>query len=403
MMTGMLLILTFLGYGPWELTGPEGGHVKSPIQSPQNAAELWTMAGTSPVTIVHSTDAGLHWTPISRITTSSAYDMAITQTGTLVVSGYGAVWVSKDGGKSWAQHTHYGTSFKDIVAHPTNGNELFATGYKYIGGKSKLIFLHSTNGGVSFSTKVIDCISGDNVYGYYIAVSHSSPSNILIGGYSRTSSTYTPSVARSTNGGTSFSSVSPSTSGYYSYGVAIHPSNPNILLASTAYDMFRSVNGGSSWTKVGNRMYYASRPQFSLVDNNIVLAAGNDRIHRSTNGGQSWTSVSANQIGEGAEWIVPSWKNKNIAFTSSTAGFYRSTDAGQRWSLSNSGQNLRQCINMIESQGYIYLNSFYGLLFRTPATGTVAWKKVKTPLTCGNYCAISTNGSDTILALEGGG
>ncbi len=408
MLTQLLVFIALAGYGPWVSTGPEGGDLDAPVQSPVNAQELWALSGYNPTQVVHSTDGGGTWESISSFSGSSVYDMVICPDGHLVAAGSSRTWTSSDGGITWSSSYSSNTIFYDLAPHPTNSTEVFGSGYAY-DGSWKLAFMHSTDGGASFSVSFIP-LGGTYTqsYGRSIAVSKSDPLVILLGGYgySSTDATYDPFVFLSTDGGSSFVEVTPSaaSSQYYFYGVGIHPSNPDIMLAGSLYSMYRSTDGGVSWTEAAPSQTYNYGIAFSDADPNLVVAAGINRIYRSTNGGVSWTTVSSPFTGAtGIQWVLPDWSNVNNVFTSASIGFYKSSDGGVNWASSNDGLLVGKVLAMEESQGFIFMNMQDMGLFKTPASGAVNWEEVSTPLACGDFCDICADGAGTLLALEGSG
>ena len=408
MLLQFLVFITLAGYGPWTSTGPEGGDINSPVQSPTNPQELWAVSGTNPTQVVHSTDAGESWECISSFSGSTVYDMIACPNGDLVAAGSSRTWTSADGGVSWTSNYATNTIFYDLEAHPTNSNEVFGSGYAY-DGAWKLAFMFSNDGGNTFTPTFIP-LGGTYTqsYGRSIAVSKSDPSVILVGGYgySATQDVNTPFVFRSTNGGTSFTDVTPSAaaSQNYFYGLGIHPANPNIMLAGSLYSMYRSTDGGTNWSVAAASQTYNYDITFSDADPNLVLAAGTNRIYRSTNAGVSWTSITTGLTGlSGIQWVVPDWNNTSNAFTSSSRGFLKSTNGGTSWTEVLEGLLVGRVLAMEESQGWLFMNMLDMGLYKTPATGSPAWEEVATPLACGNFCDICADGSGTLLALEGTG
>ena len=408
MVIQLMVLIALLGYGPWSSVGPEGGDINAPVQSHSNPQELWATSGYNPTQVVHSTDGGETWESLSTFTGSTVNDMVICPNGNMVAAGSSRTWTSTNGGVTWTSHTATNTVFYDLAAHPTNSNVVYGSGYAY-DGAWKLCFMHSTDGGSTFSNTFIP-LGGSftQSYGRAIAVSQSNPSVILLGGYgySSTDATYVPFVFRSTNGGSSFTDVTPAAaaSQYYFYGVGIHPTNPDIMLAGSLYSMYRSTDGGNNWTVAASSQTYNYDISFSEADPNLVLAAGTNRTYRSTNGGVSWTTVTSGLTGvTGIQWIIPDWSNSSNAFTASSAGFYKSTDSGSSWAEYIEGLNIGRVLAMEESQGWIFMNMQDMGVFKTPATGSVAWEEVNTPLSCGNFCDICADDSGVILALEGSG
>lgn len=142
------------------------------------------------------------------------------------------------------------------------------------------------------------------------------------------------------------------------FAIAIHPNNPNIILAGTStpayggggndYGMgvLKSIDGGDTWqiTNIATfpEVYKNIKViRFHPTNPNIVLAAGNRFIYRTTDAGSTWSTVftysniAANFID--IEFL-PS--NPNIVLASTDyrgeisgvgASLFHSTDAGTNW------------------------------------------------------------------------
>jgi len=402
-----VVLVTLTGYGSWTSIGPEGGDVDMPVVSPDNPLELWALSGTYPTSVVHSTDGGATWETLVLFDAGDVRCLTICPNGDLVAASYGKSFTSTNGGESWSNHSVPGIHFRTLEAHPTNSDLVYGSGNMNIGGW-KGIFLYSTDGGVSFSYTILPMAGSFNfVYASSIDIAHSSPGTILVGayGYSYTDATNTPFVFKTTDGGTTFSVVTPTglTTDKYFNGVAIHPTDPDIMLAGSDRSMYRSFNGGTSWTKVAAVQTNNWEIRFSEADPNYVFAAGQTRIYRSTDAGQSWTTVTAGITGTRIYWIEPSWESGSDVYIGSQQGFFRSNDGGENWTVSNTGLFIGEVFAMAESQGWIFMNMEDMGMYKTPATGSVNWEIVPTPLTCGDFCDICADGSGVLMALEGAG
>lgn len=398
----LLLMIPLLVSGPWEPTGPEGGEIKAILQSTQDTDVLYALSGDNPTQVVKSLNSGTTWTAISDFTGSTVSDMVMTEDGALVAFGYSRTWVSYDGGITWTTHNQTYINFYDAVPHPVNGGEILATGYKSDGSPTMSLF-HSTDHGSTWSDLQL-ISSGNNSYGRCIDISTGNPDNILVGGYEYSSGN-APCLFLSTDGGSSFADVTPAAASgeYYFYGVGIHPVNPDTLLAGTLSGIYRSTDGGSSWTRIQNQ-YYGYDISFSDVDPNLVLSAGTyGRTYVSTDCGASWTTTYTGIDGDNIKWVETDALNSPIAYTGSTIGFFHSSDGGNSWNMQNTGLLLGSVMAMEYVNGYIFMNMEDLGVFRTEEGFSVVWEEVTTPLSCGDFCAIESNDADTLLALEGAG
>jgi len=405
-----VVLVTLTGFGSWTSIGPEGGDVDLPVVSPDDPLELWALSGSYPTSVVHSTDGGTTWETLVLFNGGDIRALTVCPNGDLVAASSGKSYTSTDGGESWATHSIPGVYFKTLEAHPTNSNLVYGSGFITSGGW-KGVFIYSTDGGSSFTYEILPTVGSFNyIYANSIDISHSSPNTILVGGYGyaykdSSDATSTPFVFKTTDGGATFTEVTPTdvTTDKNFNGVAIHPSNPDIMLAGSDRSMYRSVNGGTSWTKVAAVQTDNWEIRFSEADPNYVYAAGHSRIHRSTNAGQTWTTVTSGITGTRIYWIEPSWNSSSDVYIGSQHGFFLSNDWGENWTPSNTGLLVAEVLAMAESQGWIFMNVLDMGMYKTPSAGPIAWEVVSTPLNCGDFCDICADGSGVLMALEGAG
>ncbi len=79
------------------------------------------------------------------------------------------------------------------------------------------------------------------------------------------------------------------------YSIAVDPVNTAIMYAGTNGGVYKSANGGGSWTKVNNGISNGQTRIFGLAvdpsNHNVVWAAG-DTVYMSTDGGGTWSGVA---------------------------------------------------------------------------------------------------------------
>ena len=166
-----------------------------------------------------------------------------------------------------------------------------------------------------------------------------------------------------------WTSIGPTSGFYFSYGnissrittIKYDPVNPSIIYLGAAYGgVWKSVNGGDSWTSM--TMDEASLSSGALavdpVNNNIVYYGTGEATYsgtsyygrgllKSTDGGTTWTNYTSglqNFTFFSRIVIRPGHSNELLAALGSrsslgaTGGIYRSTDAGITWSVIASGR-----------------------------------------------------------------
>jgi photosystem II stability/assembly factor-like uncharacterized protein len=140
-------------------------------------------------------------------------------------------------------------------------------------------------------------------------------------------SSHTGGVWKSTNGGTSWTALNDNFSNMAFYSAEIDPSNSNVYYAGSSSGMiFSSTDAGATWNLLGD--VGSSSVNKILVhpsNSNIMFAtATNSGIFKSTNGGATWQAAVADGEGYDVEF---SPGNPMVVYASGT-GFHKSTDGG---------------------------------------------------------------------------
>lgn len=109
---------------------------------------------------------------------------------------------------------------------------------------------------------------------------------------------------------------------------------PNILyLGTEPGEVFKSTDGGNNWACVSLNENFGGTNAIEVnpSNGNIVFVGGNDGIFRSIDGGLSWTNVMP-ESGLGANEIVICPSNNQIIMAATDKGLFRSVNGGQNWS-----------------------------------------------------------------------
>ncbi|WP_046744036.1 T9SS type A sorting domain-containing protein [Kordia zhangzhouensis] len=128
--------------------------------------------------------------------------------------------------------------------------------------------------------------------------------------------------------------------------IAVHPTNPDIVYAGSGSEVFKTTNGGASWSVVFDSNIalsdYIENPAEIFINPtnpDIILLAGKAGVHRSTDGGNNWIRVVANETYDiKAQPGNPSTLyviRRNTA--TNTHQFLKSTDGGIVWIAQTAG------------------------------------------------------------------
>ena len=161
-------------------------------------------------------------------------------------------------------------------------------------------------------------------------------------------------VWKSTNGGSSWSPMTDNQVTLSTGSIAVAPSNHQIVYVGTGEANFsadeysgegilKSTNSGSSWTLTTGPFSGMNIGALAVQPSNYntVLAATSQGVYRSTDGGSTWTKVLS---GGEATGVVFNPSNGNTAYAAlgtinggSANGVYVSTNGGSTWSKDSSG------------------------------------------------------------------
>lgn len=122
--------------------------------------------------------------------------------------------------------------------------------------------------------------------------------------------------------------------------IAVHPTDSNIVYAGSGSEIFKTTDGGSSWTVVFDSNIalsgYIENPAEIFINPNnpqIVLVASKAGMHRSSNGGLNWTQTLNFECFD----VKARPDNSNILYTvrrnnvTNLHQFLRSNDGGLTW------------------------------------------------------------------------
>jgi hypothetical protein len=151
-------------------------------------------------------------------------------------------------------------------------------------------------------------------------------------------------VFQSSDGGATWA---PSNTGMGNVAVGMmlmHPTDPNLILAVTSGGIYKSVNGGSNWTRKSSNTSNYKDIRFKPGDPSIVYATEGGKFYRSVNTGDSWTQVNTGVI-TGTRLVIGVSANQPatvyLCQTNGTfAGLLRSTDSGLSFVTQSTAPNL---------------------------------------------------------------
>ena len=348
----------------WRLVGPfRGGRSDAVAGDPTKPLVFYYGAVNGGVW--KTTNAGMSWENItdgkSDISSVGAITVAPSDPNVLYVGGgesqlredltYGTgVHRSTDGGETWAHlgltDTHQVTA---IRVHPTNPDIAYvaAIGHAFgpnaergvfrtvDGGKSwkKILFVNDSTGATDLSMDP----TNPRILFASMWKFQRSPWGMEAGGGRS-------GLWKTTDGGDTWTDISTNSGmpkgPLGKIGVAVSPANPRRIYASveardTLGGIFRSENGGDSWSRVNGEQKFQVRPwYYSAVtadpSNENTLYVMNLQVWKSVDGGKSFSRVRVPHGDTHIMWVDP--KDPNRLINGNDGGGTVSQDGGKSWS-----------------------------------------------------------------------
>ncbi|RPI28783.1 MAG: hypothetical protein EHM61_03945 [Acidobacteria bacterium] len=284
-----------------------------------------------------STDAGQTWaatafrrpiTALAFLSGDSEALTAATSTGVFKIAGDESKWVERNSGLR-------GGAFNCLLSHPIETQTLYATQGAW--------FFASTNGGrnwVERSTGI-----DPNAILRTLRVDPKNPSIIYLG-------TDKHGIYKTTDLGLTWIRAAQGITTPGVRDLVVDPKHPNILYASgykptyplfrsepmaePGEDVYRSTDGGASWSLVNIGLpVIAYSLAIDPVNTATLYAASWRGLYKSTDSGVNWNNVltsSSNDRIPALQVLVDSTHAQNV-YAVAQSGFYRSDDAGANWAF----------------------------------------------------------------------
>lgn len=276
--------VTTLWAGQWTALGPDGGDVRSLNFDPKNPDRIYL--GTS--------------------------------TGTL--------FVSADGGHSWARLAHLGGD-DDVLDHitidPQNPKHIFVSAWSVENQQAGDVY-RSHDGGNNWDA--LPGMHGKSVRAMAISASDS---QVMVAGA-------LDGVFRTRNGGNSWEKISPPGAEIKNIeSIAIDPKNPDVVYAGTWHLAWKTDDGGANWHHINKGMIDDSDVFSVIVDStnsSVVYASACSGIYRSDSAGDLFRKLQGIPFSARRTRVLKQDPNSpSTVYAGTTEGLWKTDDGGKTW------------------------------------------------------------------------
>ena len=181
------------------------------------------------------------------------------------------------------------------------------------------------------------------------------------------------------------------------YGLAIDPNTPTTIYAASSGGVFRTTDGGGTWTLSSNgitEMFEIKSVAVDPTNPSIVYAGNSDSqfsLFRSTDGGATWTSRSTNLSAGTVNAIAIEPANPSTIYLGSPVGIWKSTDGSATWVNLTNGIGQREVVRLAidrSSPSTIYAMTTLAGVFKSTNSGA-SWTAVNAGFVVGGNNTIT--------------
>jgi len=191
--------------------------------------------------------------------------------------------MSTDGGSVWTEiDANYYSDGTDMLTDPNSTGTVWTSGFHL----NHMAVSRSINWGGTWER---DELSSQTGKVYSLALDPDNGSIVYAGGYESSA----PAIYRTINAGVSWTKLSATGIAGYVYDLLVDPVDTNIIYAATADGVYKSTNGGSSFSKISGSLGFTKNLAMDPDDNSTIYAAAYGQgVWVTYNAGSTWESMN---------------------------------------------------------------------------------------------------------------
>jgi photosystem II stability/assembly factor-like uncharacterized protein len=288
--------------------------------------------------VYRSMDRGSTWN-ITDLTNISVYSIQIDPTNTeeIYAGATNGIYASINYGEDWLNIGKSTGRITALAIDPLDSKNIYAT---LCGG---VYIKRGTEQWVNISGNLTNrCINT-------ISINPSDPTNIFVG----CSNTFDSQgqwewggLFVTKNGGTNWTQIAKDSIKGSVNSIVFHPNNSNIIYVGTENGVFKSVDGGVTFSDINSGLKFDSSDISNTIvnsiaisprDNQVVYAGTNKGLFKSANGGLNWAKIDLESRNNYIESVALSSQDPETVYAGTHgSGILKSFD-GINWTLSNNG------------------------------------------------------------------
>jgi photosystem II stability/assembly factor-like uncharacterized protein len=355
------------GQNSWTTNGPYGGSISAIALDPSNPNTLY--AGTYSAGIFKSTNGGSKWSPANAgLANQSVRNIAINSGDprVLYAGTDSGLFKSTDGARSWSD---IGVSAGFIWAtaiSSSNPGIVFACSGVFVAGNPINNLYRSLDAGKTWAA-VTSGLPAGNIGP--VALDPSNDATVYVVVADR--------LFRSRDLGGTWSEIGAGSITGPIASIALDPTAPGVVcVASTGVGIFRSSDGGDTWTPANEGVTSPYIRAIVAVQSSIYTVA-DVAVFRSDDHGETWTAlgVAGLRFPPLLSTIAVTPSSPATFYAATYRGLFKSSDGGTTWEGANTGINAINASTLAVPEGNTQV-AFAGTghgVYRTSNRG-ISWE-----------------------------